>query len=203
MRTKNEIKQAVAILTRKADRLSLVQAEVLQGSMTEQQVFQKYVMEVAEENRDEEMFFAARDAARFSAGHIGLEELIPDVQSMTAADFSAAAGALGVVDEESDTIMLSRKEFNRLLVRIERLEQWTGLRRKAAPGDCTPLPLPEDTDMDDMMKQNEACRYLSCSKNTIKGYASRGLVHSYKKGKFTYYSRRELDKKIRKLRNTL
>ena len=63
MRTKNEIKQAVAILTRKADRLSLVQAEVLQGSMTEQQVFQKYVMEVAEENRDEEMFFAARDAA--------------------------------------------------------------------------------------------------------------------------------------------
>ena len=67
MRTKNEIKQAVAILTRKADRLSLVQAEVLQGSMTEQHVFQKYVMEVAEENRDEEMFFAARDAARFSA----------------------------------------------------------------------------------------------------------------------------------------
>lgn len=187
MRTKNEINQAVAILTRKADRPSLVQAEVLQGSMTEQQVFQKYVMEVAEENRDEVVFFAARDAARFSAGHIGLEELIPDVQSMTAADF-AATGALGVVDEESDTIMLSRKEFNRLLARIERLEHWTGLRRKAAPGDCTPLPLPEDADMDDLMKQNEACRYLSCGKNTIKGYASRGLVHSYKKGKFTYYS---------------
>ena len=37
MRTKNEIKQAVAILTHKADRLSLVQAEVLQGGMTEQQ----------------------------------------------------------------------------------------------------------------------------------------------------------------------
>lgn len=61
MRTKNEINQAVAILTRKADRPSLVQAEVLQGSMTEQQVFQKYVMEVAEENRDEVVFFAARD----------------------------------------------------------------------------------------------------------------------------------------------
>ena len=29
MRTKNEIRQAVAILTRKADRLSLVQAGVL------------------------------------------------------------------------------------------------------------------------------------------------------------------------------
>lgn len=89
------------------------------------------------------------------------------------------------------------------LARIERLEQWTGLRRKAAPGDCTPLPLPDDADMDDLMKQNEACRYLACGKNTIKGYASRGLVHSYKKGKFTYYSRRELDKKIRKLRDAL
>ena len=107
MRTKNEIKQAVAILTRKADRLSLVQAEVLQGSMTEQQVFQKYVMEVAEENRDEEMFFAARDAARFSAGHIGLEELIPDVQNMTAADFAA------IGDEDItfafDTVFIVRK----------------------------------------------------------------------------------------------
>lgn len=201
MRTKNEIKQAVAILTRKADRLSLVQAEVLQGSMTEQQVFQKYVMEVAEENRDEEMFFAARDAARFSAGHIGLEELIPDVQNMTAADF-AAIGTLGVVDEEGDTIMLSRKEST---VYWPASNAWNigQVYAVSAPGDCTPLPLPEDADMDDLMKQNEACRYLSCGKNTIKGYASRGLVHCYRKGKFTYYSRRELDKKIRKLRDTL
>ena len=45
MRTKQEIKQAVAILCHKSDCLSLVQAEVLRGNMTEQQVFQKYVME--------------------------------------------------------------------------------------------------------------------------------------------------------------
>lgn len=202
MRTKQEIKQAVAILEHKADRLSLVMAEVLQSSMTEQQVFQKYVMNVAEADRDEAVFFAARDAARFSAAHIGLEELIPDVQSMTAADFDAA-GALGVVEEEGDTIVLSRKDFNKLLARIERLEQWTGLRRKPVQGSCTPLPLPADADMADMMKQNEACRYLACGKNTIKGYASRGLIHSYKKGKFTYYSRSEMDKKVKKLRNAL
>ena len=63
MRTKQEIKQAVAILCHKSDRLSLVQAEVLRGNMTEQQVFQKYVMEMAEDTRDETVFFAARDAA--------------------------------------------------------------------------------------------------------------------------------------------
>lgn len=200
MRTKQEINQAVAILRHKADRLSLVMAEVLSSNMTEQQVFQKYVLEVSEADRDEAVFFVARDSARFMAGHIGLEELIPEVQFMTAADFDAA-GALGVVDEESDTILLSRKDFNKLIARIERLEQWTGLRRKSAEGTSTPLPLPDNVDMDDMMKQNEACRYLSCSKNTIKGYASRGLICSYKQGKFTYYSRREIDKKIKKLRN--
>ncbi len=199
MRTKQEIKQAVAILSHKSDRLSQVMTEVLTSSMTEQQVFQKYVMEVGEEDRDEAVFYAARDAARFHAGHIGLEELIPDVQSMTAADFDAAC-ALGVVDEESNTVLLSRKDFNELMARIERLEQWTGLRRKAAPGDIAPQLLPANADMNDMMKQNEACRYLACSKNTIKGYASRGLIHSYKQGKFTYYSRREIDKKIKKLR---
>lgn len=199
MRTKQEIKQAVAVLNHKADRLSLIMAEVLTSSMTEQQVFQKYVLEVCEADRDENVFFAARDAARFHAGHIGLEELIPDVQSMTAADFDAAS-ALGVLNEESDTILLSSKEFNKLLARIERLEQWTGLRRKAAPGDIAPQLLPANADMNDMMKQNEACRYLACSKNTIKGYASRGLIHSYKQGKFTYYSRREIDKKIKQQR---
>lgn len=121
MRTKNEIRQAVAILTRKADRLSLVQAGVLQAGMTEQQVFQKYVMEVAEENRDEAVFFAARDAARFSAGHIGLEELIPDVQNMTAADF--AAGACDTekkTPKEKQTVSL--REFEALKRRVQQLE---------------------------------------------------------------------------------
>lgn len=199
MRTKQEINRAIAVLNHKTDRLSLVMAEVLQARMTEQQVFEKYVLHISEPDRDEAVFFAARDAARFSAGHIGLEELIPDVQSMAEADFNAA-GALDIMDEESDTVLLSRKDFNKLLARIERLEQWTGLRRKPAPGNCTPLPLPADADMTDLMKQNEACRYLECGKNTIKGYASRGLIHSYKQGKFTYYSRREIDKKIKSLR---
>ncbi|MFR5958494.1 MAG: hypothetical protein ACLUHA_01650 [Bacteroides stercoris] len=121
MRTKNEIKQAVAILTRKADRLSLVQAGVLQGGMTEQQVFQKYVMEVAEENRDEAVFFAARDAARFSAGHIGLEELIPDVQNMTAADFAAGACDTGR-RHRREADRNACEEFEALKRRVHQLE---------------------------------------------------------------------------------
>lgn len=192
MRTKQEIRQAVAILSRHPDPLSRVQAEVLQGGMTEQQVFRKYVMEVADTDRDEATFFAARDAARFAAGHIGLEELVPDLPSMTETDDPGA-----VTETDNDTVTLPRREFEQLLARIERLEQWTGLRRKAATGSIVPGTLPANADMNDLMKQNEACRYLSCSKNTIKGYASRGLIHSYRHGKFTYYSRKEIDKNIK------
>ena len=46
MRTKNEIRQAVTILTHKADRLSLLLAEVLLGGLTELQLFHKYVLYV-------------------------------------------------------------------------------------------------------------------------------------------------------------
>lgn len=192
MRTKQEIKQAVAILNRQDDPLSRVQVEVLQGGMTEKQVFMKYVIDIPDADRDEAAFFAARDAARFTAGHIGLEELVPDLSSMT-----ETADPDAVTETGNDTVTLPRREFEQLLARIERLEQWTGLRRKAATGSIVPGTLPANADMKDLMKQNEACRYLSCSKNTIKGYASRGLIHSYRQGRFTYYSRKEIDKNIK------
>lgn len=179
------------ILTHKADRLSLVQAEVLQDGMTEQQVFRKYVVEVAEENRDEAVFFAARDAARFSAGHIGLEELIPDVQSMTAADL-AAAGALGVVDEDSDTILLSRKEFNELIKRIGKLEKQMDILCKKHGKEVVYYQA-SDCQKDDFIIQEEAFKYIGCSKTTIHSWTKKGFVKGYRKGGHVYYSKSELD----------
>ena len=193
MRTKEEIKQAVAILRHKGDRLSQVMAETLQGSMTEQQVFQKYVMEVAESSRDESVFFAARDAARFSAGHIGLEELIPDVQSMSAGDFEAA-GAWGNM-EEVGTVTLSCKDFKELIQRIDRLEQWVGFRRK--PTTVKPSPMPEDMNTKDMVIQRQACAYLKCSKISIKKLVAQHVLHAYQKGRNVYYSQKELDKYLK------
>nr|WP_302830055.1 helix-turn-helix domain-containing protein [uncultured Bacteroides sp.] len=197
MRTKNEIRQAVAILRHKGDRISMLQAATLEEGRNEAWVFATYVTSVPEDAKDEAAFFAARDAARFAAGHIGLEELVPDVQSMTAADF-AAAGALGNMVEEEGSVTLSRKDFNNLIKRIDRLEQWIGLSRKDAT--LKPKAMPEGMDMTDMMKQNEACAYLECGKNTIKKWAAKGLVQAYQKGKYVYYSKKELDKKIKRLR---
>ena len=124
MRTKQEIRQAVAILRHKGDRISMLQAATLEEGRNEAWVFATYVTSVPEGAKDEAAFFAARDAARFAAGHIGLEELIPDVQSMTAADF-AAAGALGTMDEpkrkrEKQTV--SVQEFEALKRKVRQLE---------------------------------------------------------------------------------
>ena len=190
MRTKNEIRQAVAILTRKADRLSLVQAGVLQAGMTEQQVFQKYVMEVAEENRDEAVFFAARDAARFSAGHIGLEELIPDVQNMTAADF--AAGACDTekkTPKEKQTVSL--REFEALKRRVHQLEGFVDelLRERRRNAEYQKLP---DTNRADFIGQKAATELVGCSRETLGAWQRKGLITGYRKAGLVYYSRTEL-----------
>lgn len=191
MRTKQEIKQAVAILCHKADRLSLAQATVLQGSMTEQQVFQKYVMETPEAERDEAVFFAARDAARFAAGHIGLEELVPDVQSMTAADF-AAAGALGTMCEpKKERQTVSVQEFEALKRKVKQLEGFIDdlLKERRQRAEYQKLP---DTNRADFIGQKEATELVGCSRETLNAWQRKGFITGYRKAGLVYYSKSEL-----------
>lgn len=189
MRKQQEINRAAAILRKKGDRISVAQAEVLEQKRTETQLFKEFVMSVGEEKKDEQFFYALRDAARYVAGGMELEDLIPDAGKYQ-------------VDEQAGTdagsVTLSRKEYNDLLLRIERLEQWIGLSRK--PATLKPTEMPEGMDMTGMPKQNEACQYLNCGKNTIKKWAAKGLVHAWQKGKYVYYSKKELDKKMKRLR---
>lgn len=194
MRTKEEIKQAIAILRHKGDRISMLQAATLEAGRNEAWVFTTYVTSVPEDAKDEAAFYAARDAARFAAGHIGLEELIPDVCSMSTADF-AAAGALGTMVEEKGSVTLSRKDYNTLINRIERLEQWVGFRRK--PTTVKPTLMPEDMNMKDMVIQRQACAYLKCSKISIKKLVAQKVLHAYQKGRNVYYSQKELDKYLK------
>ncbi len=79
MRKKQEIKKGITILRMKGDKISLLQAEVLENGHNESLVFATYVASVPEEDKDETVFYACRDAARFAAGRLSLEELIPDV----------------------------------------------------------------------------------------------------------------------------
>ena len=193
MRSQFEINRTLNILNAQAQvsPTAKVQAEVISKRMDERAVFEKYVMGVSENQRDEALFFAARDAARYLKGDIDLDLLIPGVPLGNAED-------LAFSEEEAGTVTLSRKDFNLLLKRLDRLEQWIGLSRKEAT--LKPVDMPEGIDMTDMMKQNEACKYLCCGKNTIKKWVAKGFVKAYQQGKYVYYSKKELNKKIRKTR---
>lgn len=191
MRTKQEIRQALAILEHKADSLSMVMAEVLRESMTEQQVFQKYVMNVADADRDETVFFAARDAARFRVGSIGLEELIPDVQSMTAAAFEAA-GALGTMEKpKKERQTVSVQEFEALKRKVKQLEGFIDdlLKERRQRAEYQKLP---DTNRADFIGQKEAAELIGCGRDTLNGWHRKGFITGYRKAGLVYYSKSEL-----------
>lgn len=186
MRKVNEINQAVATLRKKGDVVSLEQASVLSNRLNERSVFDKYVTNVPEADRSEELFFAVRDAARYLKGDISLDVLLPGLEEV--------AGE-AVTEEEAGTVTLSRKDYNSLIKRLERLEQWVGFRRK--PTTVKPAPMPEDMDMKDMVIQRQACACLKCSKISIKKLVAQKVLHAYQKGHNVYYNQKELNKYLK------
>ena len=193
MRTKNEIRQAVAILRHKGDRISMLQAATLEEGRNEAWVFATYVTSVPEEAKDETAFYACRDAARFVAGHIGLEELVPDVQSMTAADF-AAAGALGTMDapkpkKERQTV--SVQEFEALKRKVKQLEGFMEdlLKERRQRAEYQKLP---DTNRADFIGQKEATELIGCTRETLGAWQRKGFITGYRKAGLVYYSKSEL-----------
>ena len=80
MRKSQEISKAIAILRKKGDKLSLIQADVLANRRGEVWVFERYVRDVADAERDESVYCAARDAAKYLIGRIEMAELIPDIE---------------------------------------------------------------------------------------------------------------------------
>jgi hypothetical protein len=176
MRKKSEIKRAIEALRQKCDHISQAKLQVLEGARSEQWVFNNYV-KIPDEERDEEAFFAARDAAQFVAGKIGISAICPELEDEP--------------EEDEETITLSRSEYEKLLKRLERVERRLGLRvgtvEKAERKDISEAP-------DDLIPQVEACRYIGCGKSTIKRWADRGLITGYVKGRSIMYSRKELNK---------
>lgn len=178
MRKQSEINRAIEALRMNGGGLSEVQIEVLERRRNEQWVFNRYVRDTPEDERDESAFYAARDAARYLAGKVGISALCPDLED-------------DPEPEAEEGVTLSRKEYDALLKRLERVERRLGLRSQINKETRKPAAC---TDADDLISQAEACRYIGCGKSTIKRWADRGLVTGYLKGKRVYYSRRELDR---------
>lgn len=176
MRKKSEIKRAIEALRQKCDHISQAKLQVLEGARSEQWVFNNYV-KIPDEERDEEAFFAARDAAQFVAGKIGISAICPKLEDEP--------------EEDEETITLSRSEYEKLLKRLERVERRLGLRSQINIESRKPISMANATDL---INQAEACKYIGCGKSTIKRWADKGLIAGYTKGQQVFYSKSELDK---------
>ena len=96
-------------------------------------------------------------------------------------------------DPVEEMITITASEFKELLRRVERLERRAGLQKKIS---ATKRKRVEDISTDDLISQIDACKYIGCSKTTIKRWADNGFITGYQKGLNVYYSKRELNRSV-------
>lgn len=153
---KEIIEDVLNALREKGDPVSLEQCRVIENRWTDIEVFNHYAAGKSDEERDINLYWACRDAAQFVHGHLDAVTLVPDLYSMPRKEKEE------MESDTCETITISRKDFNDLLRRIEKLEYWTGLKRRP---ESTRLPLlPDTVDMVDYMQQYEACKLLGYTK---------------------------------------
>lgn len=177
MRKQSEINRAIAYLEeRNYDPICRIQREVLEEKRSESWVFNQYVRDVPEDEQNETLFYAARDAAMFLSGKIGISSICPDLEDGPEEE-----------EEQEETITLSRHEYDNLLQRLERVE------RKLRLHQCNHEKISKKTS-GDLISQVDACLYIGCGKSTIKRWADRGVLTRYKKKQRIFYSKKEIDK---------
>lgn len=174
MRTAGEICRAVKMVGLYGGRYKDDQKEVLNSRLTERQVFDRYVNRSAEKNED--LFFAVRDAARYLSGRMQLCDLLPEMPE-------------NEDEQDEGLVTLTREEYENLISRIERLERVANIRSRH---NGLAIRRSVEHAPKDLIRQAEACRMLGCDKNRIRQWVNKGLLTTYVKGRFVYYSRKEL-----------
>lgn len=194
MTGQNEINRAIAYLKKKEDPISEAQIYVLERKKTEQWAFERYVKGVPEEQRNEALFFAARDAAQFLTGKISITAICPDLEESDEEESGTDINTtLPPKEDNGETITLSRKEYEELLQRIERVERRLGLKSQK---NRLSRKLIKNVNRKDLMSQTDACRYIGCGKSTIKRWADKGYLTGYKDGQRIFYDKKEIDNSV-------
>lgn len=168
------IQKVMAYLKDKDDAISRAQYNTLLNRMNESQVFSTYMASLPEEERNEDVYYAARDAARFLAGKLPLSAMIPDSDDDNDT-------------EEDDTVTIKRSQLEDILKRLERLEKRVGISRETKPFHKAP---------DDIMTIEEAAAWAGCGERTISRWAHKGCFTSYRKSGRYYFSKSEIEKSL-------
>lgn len=181
MRTKQEINQALGILYSRGDKISMLQADILENRRSARQIFQKMVMDVPQESRDEDAFFAARDAGMFLEGKLELEDFLPEVEPQIRKES----------EQTKVKVSVSLDYLITLTTRIERLEKQVCflLERR----NKSVYKHQADANKQDYLTQTQAYKYIGCSQLTLIRWTKDGMVRGYRKGSHVYYSKSELD----------
>ncbi|WP_243462339.1 DNA-binding protein [Bacteroides stercorirosoris] len=165
MRKQEEINRAAAILRKKGDRISVAQAEVLEQRRTETQLFKEFVVSAGEDKKDDKFFYALRDAARFAAGGLELEELIPDAEKYPVELVPA---------QKKERQTVSYQEYQALMRRVNLLEglvdELCKERRQRAEYQKKP-----DTNRADFISQEETTKWVGCSRETLNSWQRKDL----------------------------
>ena len=187
MRKQKEIKQAIAALLKKGDPISLIEAQTLADHLTERQVFQKYVVEKSDDERNESIFFAARDAARYAAGHLELQELMQGVECCPAEKLPEEVVQVPVTSGE-EMVQVPLQTFQDIIGTLRLLEQQVcglcGMNRD----------LPPATVANDLMELKDVLEYIGCGAATLRRWIRKAVVVApYRRGSCSYFSKQELD----------
>ena len=162
----------MAYLKGKDDAKSRAQYNTLLNRMNESQVFSTYMASLPEEERNEDVYYAARDAARFLAGKLPLSAMIPDSDDDNDT-------------EDDDTVTIKRSQLEDILKRLERLEKRVGISRETKPLHKSPA---------DIMTIEEAAAWVGCGERTISRWAHKGCFTTYKNSGRGYFSKSEIEK---------
>lgn len=175
MRTTKELKDALMRLSQLPDTPERqAQKEVIRFRQTEKTVFTNHVMKVPESERNESVFYAARDAAQYVTGKIGLDVLLgtdePETEDMP--------------DDNTEVVTVPKAYLEGLEQRIERLE----LRLLKIEGIKSLVR----NDQTERLSSSEACYYIGCSRDTLMRWTKEGKVKAEQQGRYYYYLVSEL-----------
>ena len=180
-RIKTELMKAARTVENHGGPYRKEQVEVIRMQMSQQEVFQRYVVD-AGENRNEDLYYAALDAAKYVDCTISINDLLPDYDVPEDSEEQELYS-----DSGSGTI--SREAYIALLRRVERLERLMGIR--SDKNRLTRKPVSEAI-ANDLISQAEALKLIGCGKTTIKRWADEGLIQAYHEKTHVFYSLSEL-----------
>ena len=169
---KEIIEDVLKALRRKGDPVSLDQCRVIENRWTDIEVFNHYLAGKSDGERNMVTYWACRDAAQFVHGQLDVSALIPEMEVTPSQDEEP--------DNEPGMVTLSRKEFNSLLRRIEKLERW----------------------LNDYVQQSDVCRLTGFDKKRMRGCVDRGEIKAWTKGRYVFYRRKDVESFMKKVHAT-